>query len=44
MLKASFEVIKPGITNSFLVREFKARKFDAPFHFCRCQTQPANRL
>jgi AraC-like DNA-binding protein len=33
MLKASIEVIKQGLSNSFLVREFKAKIFDAPFHF-----------
>ena len=33
MQKALIEVIKPGISNSFLIREFKPKIFDAPFHF-----------
>lgn len=33
MQKALMEVIKPGISDSFLVREFKPKLFDAPFHF-----------
>lgn len=33
MQKACIEVITPGISNSFLIREFKSKIFDAPFHF-----------
>jgi AraC-like DNA-binding protein/mannose-6-phosphate isomerase-like protein (cupin superfamily) len=33
MQKALIEVIESGITNSFLIREFKPRVFESPFHF-----------
>ncbi len=33
MQKALIEIIKPGISDSFLIREFKPKIFDAPFHF-----------
>lgn len=33
MQKAKIEVIRPGISDSILIREFTPKIFDAPFHF-----------
>jgi AraC-like DNA-binding protein len=33
MIKASFEVLQPSISQSFLVKKFDKLAFDAPYHF-----------